>query len=303
VDRVAVPTSLPVDGAVLTYSLVVDPDLGDPIGAQILSGEWQLSAALLWLLSVLRPGDGLVDLGAHLGTFTVPAALLGARVVAVEGSPRNASVLRAACAHNHLDDVEVVEAVVDSTVGEVDFVDLGPYGTISTGEINAEQGYPTIRRTTTTVDDLPGGPFTWAKIDIEGKEQAILGGARRTLGGLRGMVVESNGYMLHSHGTSPHQTVRAIEDAGRILRPLSRPFVQPETIVDYVAVAGEPPVPSGWEMGPERSTTEIVDALLAESRHPIREHRDHAARTIERLPRRMARLLHKRQTDGAGDRA
>jgi FkbM family methyltransferase len=76
-----------------------------------------------------------VDLGAHLGTFAIPAAQLGAQVVAVEGSPRNAAVLRAACEQNGLDNIEIVEAVVDSKIGEVEFVDLGPYGTISTPDI------------------------------------------------------------------------------------------------------------------------------------------------------------------------
>ena len=117
----------------------------------------------MWLLASLRPGDSVLDLGAHHGTFAIPAATLGANVVAVEGSPRNVAVLRSACEQNFVVNVDIAEVVVDSEVGEVEFVDLGPYGTISTPEICADTGYPTIRRLPATVDDLAGSPFTWPR--------------------------------------------------------------------------------------------------------------------------------------------
>jgi len=297
VNKQVVCCNLLVGSKCIDYELVIDVDLGDPIGTQVIAGEWKLSPALRWLLASLEPGDSVLDLGAHVGTFAIPAAKLGARVVAVEGSPRNAAVLRAACEQNKLENVEIVEMVVDSGIGEVEFVDLGPYGTISTPDICSDTGYPTIRRLTTTVDDLPGGPFVWVKIDIEGKEQAVLTGGRGMLEGIRGMVIESNGYALHSHGTSPSEMVQSIENMGLTiyevsegeLRPVRRPLIQPETIVDYVAVREELNLPAGWVVRPTRDDTEIVTALLYESKHPIQEHRDHADRTVEELTRKLAR--------------
>jgi hypothetical protein len=115
--------------------------------------------------------------------------------------------------------------------------------------------------------------------------------------GIRGMVIESNGYALHSHGTSPRELVQSIESVGLTvyevtegeLRRVVHPVVQPETIVDYVAVNSELDLPLGWVERPERNDTEIVTALMYESMHPIPEHRDHANRTIEDLPRRLAK--------------
>ena len=265
----------------------------------MVTGEWKLSGALIWLLSNLKPGDTVLDLGAHFGTFAIPAATLGAHVIAVEGSPINAAVLRSACQQNNLANVEIVEAVIDSHVGEVEFADLGPYGTIATAEINANHGYRTHRCTTTTVDDLPGRPFTWAKIDIEGKEHAVLAGARRALRDFRGMVVESNGYMLRNHGTTPQHMVKAVAAAGMtvyevgpsFLRPLPRPFVQPETIVDFAATRGKPFVPASWQMERRRTREEVLGALLQESQHPINEHKVHAERSIGELSSRMTRRL------------
>jgi len=310
VNQLVVPTTLDVGDRRLRYDHVIDLDRDDPIGNQMASGEWKLSGAMLWLLGCLAPGDCVLDLGAHFGTFALPAAVLGARVVAVEGSPHNAALLRAACAQNDLGPgaVDCQEIVVDTAVGQVEFVDLGPYGTIATPAIGAGTGYPTISASTTTVDLLAGGPFAWAKVDIEGMEAAILAGATRTMSQLRGLVVESNGYMLHHHGSDPHAMVRAIEQAGLTvyevgpgtLRPLFHPFVQPETIVDYVAVRGTPALPSGWRVTAGRRRDEILDALLAESRHPIAEHRAHAERTMAGLPRRLARHLRARADFNGG---
>jgi FkbM family methyltransferase len=309
VNKQVVSCNLLVGSIGIDYELVIDVDLGDPIGTQVIAGQWNLSPALRWLLASLKPGDTVLDLGAHIGTFAIPAAKLGARVVAVEGSPRNAAVLRAACEQNHLENVEIVEMVVDSKIGEVEFVDLGPYGTISTPDICSETGYPTIRRLTTTVDDLPGGPFVWVKVDIEGKEQAVLTGGRGMMKRIRGMVIESNGYALHSHGTSPSEMVQSIENLGLTvyevtdgeLRPVRRPLVQPETIVDYVAVREALNLPAGWAARRTRDDTEIVTALMYESKHPIQEHRDHADRTVEELTRKLARR-YRRVTKHSGAR-
>ena len=42
----------------------------------------------------LAPPDGvMLDLGAHLGTFTLAAAASGRKVIAVEAAPRNVALL------------------------------------------------------------------------------------------------------------------------------------------------------------------------------------------------------------------
>lgn len=60
---------------------------------------------LAFLLSVLRPGDRVFDLGAHIGSFTIPLARTvgpAGRVVAVEPIPETFDVLAANVALNGL---------------------------------------------------------------------------------------------------------------------------------------------------------------------------------------------------------
>jgi FkbM family methyltransferase len=299
----AVPAELVVGERTLRYDLVVNPELGDPIGAHMAAGTWELSSALLWLLGCLAPGDAVLDLGAHFGSFTVPAASLGARITAVEGSIRNAAVLRSACHHNGLDNVHLVETVVAARCGPTEFVDLGPYGTVATKLIGSSTGYPTVMVEATRVDDLPGGPFEWAKVDVEGFETTLISGNPGTFRNLRGMAFESNGFMLHHHGSDPTTLVRTIEKAGMtvyeaypgIIRPLHHPVLQPETVVDYIAVRGEPALPKGWTLSHGRGQEELLRRLDLESRHHLQEHRTYAARTIAGLGRRqrkdMARAI------------
>ncbi len=49
------------------------------------------------LRQFFRPGDTVLDVGAYIGTHSIPLALLGGLVHAFEPSPRNAPRLRACC--------------------------------------------------------------------------------------------------------------------------------------------------------------------------------------------------------------
>jgi FkbM family methyltransferase len=286
-----VPTELVVRDRTLRYDLVVSPDLNDPIGSEIAEGTWKLSSALLWVIACIAPGDAVLDLGAHYGSFAVPAACLGAKVTAIEGSAVNAAILRAACQSNALDKLDVIETVVAGRSGPVEFVDLGPYGTVATEEIGSSTGYPTVSVKAECVDDLPGGPFVWAKVDIEGLETSVIRGNPGTFRCLRGMAIESNGYMLHRHRSDPAGLVKAIEKAGMtvyevypgILRPLFHPVLQPETIVDYIAIRGDLVLPEGWLLSHGRGRKELLRMLDIESRHWLEEHRMYAQRTKQEL--------------------
>lgn len=124
-----------------------------------------------------KPGGVFYDLGANAGFYTLLAAKLGARVVAVEPLPRNLAYLRRHLGLNHCSGVEIFEGVVLDRAGSVHVVAAGP-ATAYVGDT----GVP-VRAT--TLDEMVGSlgypTPTVIKCDVEGAELRVLAGGRSVL--------------------------------------------------------------------------------------------------------------------------
>jgi FkbM family methyltransferase len=141
------------------------------------------------LRGVLCSGKVLYDVGAHIGIYALPAARLGAKVIAFEPDPDTAARLRAHVDRNHLGDkVRTVEAAVWSSSrpsitfrrglprsqGGIAWRDRQPV--LATGGIIEVQAV--------CLDDFVagGGPVPHViKVDVEGSESEVLKGAAETL--------------------------------------------------------------------------------------------------------------------------
>jgi FkbM family methyltransferase len=151
---------------------------------------------MAFLLSELRPGDIVADVGAHIGIHALVMARAGARVIAFEPTPDSAARLRAAAAENGLE-LEVVEAALGGEEGEVslyadpryDLADAGVRSISGTGALVA-----TARAT--FLDARRLDRLDILKVDVEGAEAAVFEGARDTLARLRprAVVVEAKGH-------------------------------------------------------------------------------------------------------------
>ena len=202
-----------------------------PIVAGRLRGRWWLPASRGKVLRILggtyepeqtrlfeehvRPGATVLDIGAHVGYYTLLSAVLAGpsgRVVAFEPSPANAAFLRRHVALNRLGQVSVEEAAVSDRAGTARF---GSGSGSGTGHL-AEKGEITVR--TLTVDGLcaeHGLTPTAVKIDVEGAEAAVLRGARETLARARPAV------FLSTHGLEAHAASLALlRDLGYALSPI-----------------------------------------------------------------------------------
>lgn len=185
-----------------------------PIIAGALRGRWWLPASRGKVLRILngtyereqtrlfqqhiRPGATVLDVGAHVGYYTVLAAVLAAesgRVHAFEPNPRNADFLRRHVRINALANVRVEQAGVSDRAGTARF----GFGTGSgTGHL-AEGGAIEVR--TIRLDDHcaeHGLAPTAVKIDVEGAEVSVLAGARETLERHRPVI------FLSTHGPDVH---------------------------------------------------------------------------------------------------
>ncbi len=112
----------------------------------------------------------IVDAGAHIGTFSVPAALANYFPIMIEGASKNVE-----CLNKTFPLGEVHEAILADSVKKCRFSkDSGPFGWMIEDENGDCQ--------TNTIDNIVGGRHIVAlKLDIEGGEILALHGARETL--------------------------------------------------------------------------------------------------------------------------
>jgi FkbM family methyltransferase len=190
-----------------------DPSSGGKL-LRVLLGTYEPRQTELFAGHV-RPGDTVLDVGAHAGYYTLQAARLAGetgRVVAWEPDPRNAEKLRRHLRLNRLDTVTVIEAAVADTVGWAPFARGTGTGT---GHL-AGEGEAKVR--TVTIDaeaDRLGLRAGVIKIDVEGAEAAVLEGARRTLERDRPVI------FLSTHGAEAHgRASRILTGLGYTLRPI-----------------------------------------------------------------------------------
>jgi FkbM family methyltransferase len=174
--------------------------------------EWKL------LEQLVKPGMTVVELGANIGTHTVPMARLCApgRLWAFEPQPRVFQVL---CANLALNDIGNVLAYPDAggeaegfaVMPQIDYGVVGNFGGVGVLP-EAARG---VRVRITPLDSLPLPACHVLKIDVEGSEPAVLRGAARTIAKFRPLIYIENdrhdqqqevisliagqGYRLHWH--------------------------------------------------------------------------------------------------------
>jgi len=272
--------------------VVVDASSPDPITLALVHGEPPLSRPLVDLmLDLTQPGHLVVDLGAHVGTFALAAAGAGRRAVAVEASPANAALLRASAAANRFWGLRVVNAAVGDTPGTVDFWSRGPWGHVAT----AADGTPSDTVLSVTADELLielGHPTAHlVKMDVEGCEVATLRGMRRLLepDDAPAVIFESNGHTLALFGETPEGLVQALDELGYTSYQVDPPrlvriepgVMQPETLVDCLAVKRRPESLGRWRFAPPFTLDERVARMRADCQTPNPDHRAYMARRLQ----------------------
>ena len=141
----------------------------------------------------------ILDCGAHIGTFSVPAALSNYNVVALEGASRNVECLSKT--FEYFPNVKVVEAILSDSERRCSFDnDYGPFGCL----IEDENGPFLSQTVDTIVDSLDITDLVAIKLDIEGGEELALKGASKTLEKFRSpILMEINGHCLRLIGKRP----------------------------------------------------------------------------------------------------
>src|SRR5215218_1208671 len=147
------------------------------------------------IVKLFRPkeGDIVVDVGAHIGKYTIIASkMVGSKgkVIAIEAHPANYDILKRNIVINKLSNVIALNYAVHSTEMLVKLYEPGQeegftiYNTIMTDRISLNnQKYIEVKANRLDSLLLENGikEVNWIKIDVEGAEYEVLKGATNIL--------------------------------------------------------------------------------------------------------------------------
>ena len=183
------------------HGYLVELDLSD--WSERLSyflGRYYDLPSQLALRHLLRDGDVALDVGANIGMMTLlMSRCVGprGRVVAFEPNPSCVARMRSALEVNAIRNVDIREFGLANVAGSCALTVVGAHtGTGSLADLAAfSDGREPIRRLETRVEigdeqAIPGEErLSLIKIDVEGFEEKVLVGLRRTLERRRPMVI------------------------------------------------------------------------------------------------------------------
>jgi FkbM family methyltransferase len=164
----------------------------------------------------VRDGDVVVDVGAHIGLYTLLAARSASRVLALEPDPDNFVLLQDNVRLNGFSNVCAIEAAASDRPGSVPLIPAtgSNRGTSMVDGESSALGTSVSRAGTVVVrcdtldrllDPYKLGRIDWLKIDVEGHEGAVLAGAAVTLSRTRHLILE----VMSGHEDAAMQTTAA----------------------------------------------------------------------------------------------
>lgn len=290
------------------FDIVIDPAADDPVARSLCQTTASFLRRWFWpprhslphldlFLPLVRPGDNVLDLGAHLGTFSLAAAAAGCNVLAVEASPRNTALLEESVRRNRFERMRVVQAAASDRSGTIDFCPFGPFGHIATPATQLPRMPIRALRIDDLLDEIGWRKVAFIKMDIEGSELAAVRGMTRLLGrpDAPPVLFESNAYALGFYDATPALLLSTLEQFGyRIYRADARrrtsvapDDMQPEVVIDYLAAKRIPDAFPAWKIETPATQAERAARLAKalDSIDPLqKEHvRGEIARVRERL--------------------
>jgi FkbM family methyltransferase len=171
---------------------------------------------------LLRPGDVIVDIGAHIGFFTlIGAAQVGTagRVHAFEPVPANFTTLERNVRRNGIQNVTLNRVAVTDRSGRVTLgLDAERLVGKSTGDFTIGGAFGAVEAPAVSLDAYlerigESRPLRLVKMDVEGLEPQVLAGAERTLAEMppHAVLFEQNAELLGRRGHPADAVVTILE--------------------------------------------------------------------------------------------
>ena len=273
------------------FDILIDSDAHDEISEAIAKHTYAFPNAFQLLPDLIPVNSKVLDLGAHIGTFSLFAAALGHTLLAVEASPDNSVLLEASVSRNRFDNLTVVSVAVSNRPAMLEFIQAGPYGFVA----NPSQRTPAISVPGVTVDELLAS-LNWRnvdiiKMDIEGSEVAAIEGMANLLSAPKAPMIlyESNGHTLNFFGETPNSLMAALEAFGfrcyliqaNQLIPVQSSELQPECNVDCLA-AKQLPGHASWPIRSPLTKPEVIEKIITTCSYPGNGIRAYVGRALAR---------------------
>ncbi len=251
------------------YANAAEPD---EITQLMVNQAFTLSSNFFLLKELIPPGGRVLDLGAHIGTFSLYAASSGYHLLSVEASPYNAALFKQSVSRNQFGSIKVVEKAVSDSAGTAEFIVAGPYSLLAPPSFDS----PRITVPMTTVGDILRAEgwdrVDFIKMDIEGSEVAAIRGMAELLSGDHApfILYESNGHTLRLFGETPEHLMATLEGFGyhcylvdgNALIPCHSGELQMDVNVDYLATKHPIGTLSDWHVREPLSVQEKIDRSL-----------------------------------------
>jgi len=189
--------------------------VGDPIGIEWYNPEGHRRAVEpRETARILRPGDRVMDIGAHHGFETMLFSKLvgeSGAVLAVEPFPFNAMMVWAQIGLNRAANCQVLQIAAGSENGKLRI----------SAESNARVSADGIEVPVLTADelDIKYGPFTAIKIDVEGFEHEVLKGAKNLLSRRPKILLELHAELLPRFDSSVEKVLAMLPNYGGTFMP------------------------------------------------------------------------------------
>ena len=199
------------------FIICVDETATDHISTSIRELNFQLPEHYHLVSHLIPTGSRVVDLGAHIGTFSMFCGALGFDVLAVEASPRNAALLKTSAEMSGFENIDVVQSAIGESSGFITFLEAGPYGYVRGGphDVGSTEGEIGVRRQTMPqiLRDHGWSGIDFVKMDVEGSEIAALRGMASILKGGDAPIIitESNAHTLGFFDATPKDLLSLLE--------------------------------------------------------------------------------------------
>ena len=233
--------------------LIYSEDTGEG-GDLLLYGIYSPFETAL-LRKLVKPGMTAVDIGAHIGYFTVMMAdVVGdaGHVYAFEPEQRNFELLSKNIALNKFSNVSLYNMALLDKSGRRDlYLDASNLGNFSFAKENipsvSVKGKVAVD--TSTLDEvLPHVKVDFVKIDIQGAEALAISGGEKLLSYVKTMIIEFWPYGLRNFGSDPFSFLKKLLEKGFSIYVMdeARKMFKKTTPEKLIQVSNNRPQGKGW---------------------------------------------------------